>query len=484
MNKSGLNNQHSIESSIEQSKIIVSWKHQPKSEGPFLKNHSAVLYNHSMIVFGGYDGESDKNDFWFYNIDSRTWTMKKCSGDNLIKPRNGHSATLVKDRVFIIGGWLNIGPYASDEIFTLSLEEMKIRKFVLKDNASIGPSNMHTCDHYNDYLILFRGGNGINFLNDLIFINIKNKSIEDVIISGKPPCARANHGSCIVKNSFYLFGGWNGMYLLNDLYILNLDIIEWSKLDTQSTISSGSITSIPKKRAGAPLVNYRDEYLVLFGGSCFNSIYLNDLFFYHIKTGQWKIVSLSEFSDDYPPERAGHSVIFDNDKFIIFGGGNSSIYLNEVTFLQVNPPPQFDVKSYFNDEELFTKVEKMFNNPFLSDLALIVEGKRIYCHFVVLASLSSKFKEIYVKKQINEPLFEIEIAKYKYDNVLLVIKYFYTGIFDNYSKKIENLLELLLISDYYSVSKVKEICKEAIVRNMTTESFWLIVKVAKQINYG
>lgn len=488
MNSTIINNQNSIESLREQSQslstILVSWKRQPKSEGPLLKNHSAVLYQDSMIIFGGYDGESDKNALWFYHIDSNTWTLKKCSGDNLIRPRNGHSATLVEDKIYIIGGWLNIGPYASDEMFTVDLVGMKIRKFILKGNASIGPSNMHTCDYYKDYLILFRGGNGINFLSDLIFIDIKNKTIEDVIISGKPPCARANHGSCIVKNTFYLFGGWNGMHLLNDLYILNLDIMEWSKVEILSNNNNGMGTVIPKKRAGAPLVNYRDEYLVLFGGSCFNSIYLNDLFFYHIKTKEWKTVLFAESSEDYPAERAGHSVIFNKDKLIIFGGGNSITYLNEVNVLQVNPPPQFDVKSYFNDKELFNKVEKMFNNPFLSDLVLTVEGNRIYCHFIILASLSQKFKELYQKKSPNVPIVEIKIDKYKYDNVLLVIKYFYTGIFDNYSKKINNLLELLLISDYYCVSKVKEICREAICKEMAIESFFSIVKVAKQINYG
>lgn len=36
--------------------------------------------------------------------------------------RNGHTATLVDSRVYIIGGWLGQGPLAADDLHILDLE--------------------------------------------------------------------------------------------------------------------------------------------------------------------------------------------------------------------------------------------------------------------------------------------------------------------------------------------------------------------------
>ena len=121
---------------------------------------------------------------------------------------------------------------------------------------------------------IFRGGNGREYLNDLISINVKKKKCKILQTKGKLPQPRANHGSALIGTNFYLFGGWNGSKILNDFYMINLENKIWVSIE--KTIIR------PSPRAGMSLLNYKNEYIVLFGGSGCNSIYLNDLTFYDI----------------------------------------------------------------------------------------------------------------------------------------------------------------------------------------------------------
>lgn len=44
------------------------------SEPKLRFGHSAVRINHSMFIFGGWDGVATLNDLWEYNLKEKTWT--------------------------------------------------------------------------------------------------------------------------------------------------------------------------------------------------------------------------------------------------------------------------------------------------------------------------------------------------------------------------------------------------------------------------
>ena len=78
----------------------------------------------------------------------------------------GHTASLIKDSLYIIGGWLGSGPYASSEVFELELGSLKWKECKTTGNAP-GPCNMHSSDLLEDKIYVFRGGDGRDYLNDL-----------------------------------------------------------------------------------------------------------------------------------------------------------------------------------------------------------------------------------------------------------------------------------------------------------------------------
>lgn len=74
-------------------------------------------------------------------------------------------------KIYIIGGWLGIGPLAADDLHILDLDEFK---WICPKVTGIspGPCNMHTADAIGREIYVFRGGNGKDYLNDMHKYNV------------------------------------------------------------------------------------------------------------------------------------------------------------------------------------------------------------------------------------------------------------------------------------------------------------------------
>lgn len=62
-----------------------------------------IRYSSGKISFGGTDSQYHYNDTWTYDTISRTWAELHCIGF-IPSPREGHSAALVDDVVYVYGG--------------------------------------------------------------------------------------------------------------------------------------------------------------------------------------------------------------------------------------------------------------------------------------------------------------------------------------------------------------------------------------------
>ena len=174
--------------------------------------------------------------------------------------RNGHSATLVKGQIWILGGWDAKGALASKELWVF---DTATHSWTLPETygEKAFHCNMHTCDYLpnRNSLLVFRGGDGRSYLNDLHSFDLSTNEWKTVIPAGRLPVQRANHASCVVGDSLYIFGGWDGRRRLNDIHVLNTrkDPPEWSKASTGEP---------PSPRAGMRLANVKGR-IFMFGGS-------------------------------------------------------------------------------------------------------------------------------------------------------------------------------------------------------------------------
>lgn len=94
---------------------------------PTIKNHTSVHYKNQLIFFGGthpsslgYDARKNHNDVFIYADEK--WRSVKTSGKSP-EGRNGHTATVAENKMFVIGGWLGSGTHASKDVYVLDLDD-------------------------------------------------------------------------------------------------------------------------------------------------------------------------------------------------------------------------------------------------------------------------------------------------------------------------------------------------------------------------
>lgn len=71
------------------------------------------MHNRSIYIFGGYDGFNRVNDFYEYSIDDNTWMeVANLGNTNPPTPRHSHSAVVYEDSMYVFGGY--DGHYRND----------------------------------------------------------------------------------------------------------------------------------------------------------------------------------------------------------------------------------------------------------------------------------------------------------------------------------------------------------------------------------
>ncbi|KAI8980785.1 hypothetical protein BD414DRAFT_420720 [Trametes punicea] len=88
-------------------KTKATWELVEPAEGsprpPKRTSHICVTYGEKIILFGGTDCQYHYNDTWAFNTTTNTWTELNCIGF-IPSPREGHSAAMVDDVIYVFGG--------------------------------------------------------------------------------------------------------------------------------------------------------------------------------------------------------------------------------------------------------------------------------------------------------------------------------------------------------------------------------------------
>ena len=76
---------------------------------------------------------------------------------------------------------------------------------------------------YSDNVcILFGGSNGLKKHNDLFELNLDSLEWNKINFDGLSPSGRFGHSAVIDNDLMYVFGGWDGANTLNDLWIYKI----------------------------------------------------------------------------------------------------------------------------------------------------------------------------------------------------------------------------------------------------------------------
>jgi len=117
------------------------------SQGPSsLRGHTATIYNDSMYIFGGYqDLKGSTSDVWMFHFPSKSWHLvfraKPSAGPIFIPtPRHNHSTVLHDSSIWVYGGLDNLQP--TSEFIRFDLEWQTWHK--IKKGSGPAPEALHS----------------------------------------------------------------------------------------------------------------------------------------------------------------------------------------------------------------------------------------------------------------------------------------------------------------------------------------------------
>ena len=238
---------------------------EPCPSPPARSNHTAILFNQKMWIFGGNTDEIDGRTYVF-EINHYTWTVfiPKNPPEDVISPRIGHSAVLWGDNMVIFGG-TNGSTVLPSTILILDLKKLK---WSILNCHLLQPNYDHSSFIRNESLFIV-GGASFQSSNGFLAVSLKDGSLLN-ICDLIPDTLNANRRLITatydpIDDQLYLFGG----YTINEEEIESgcsnhLDILNFST-QTYGTLYSDICIKKPNPKCGHVSILYNKQ-LYIFGG--------------------------------------------------------------------------------------------------------------------------------------------------------------------------------------------------------------------------
>ncbi|GMI98767.1 ARM repeat protein interacting with ABF2 [Hibiscus trionum] len=123
--------------------------------------------------------------------------------------------------------------------------------------------------------------------------------------------------------------------------------------------------------------------------------------------------------------------------------------------------------------------EQYVNNPTLSDVTFVVEGKRFYAHRICLLASSDAFRAMFDGGYRERDAKDVEIPNIRWDVFVLMMRYIYTG---SVTVEIDLAQELLRAADQYLLDDLKRLCEYAIAQDISVENVMVMYELAEAFN--
>ncbi|KAK7363744.1 hypothetical protein VNO77_05898 [Canavalia gladiata] len=294
--------------SIEHFKIVGE-----PVEKLFLWGHSACALDNAdrrkIVVFGGFGGmgrHARKNDLLLLDPYSGNLEMINTFGCASPSPRLGHTASLVGDLLFVIGGRTGPDKILSDVwIFDTT---KKFWKLLQCDGSVFTPRHRHAAAVVGSDIYVFGGLDNDTIFSSFYIFDTINLHWKEIPVSGDWPYACHSHAMVASDSQIFMFGGYNGGKALGNLYCFDVRRGQWTKEKTAGRN--------PHARFSHSIFVYKN-YLGVLGG-CPVGQHCQELALLDLKLCLWKHVALNSVGKDLFVRSTANVV---GDDLVIVGGG-------------------------------------------------------------------------------------------------------------------------------------------------------------------
>jgi len=408
-----------------------------QSQAPSMRHsHSAVVYQHSMYIFGGMGANSEaNNDLHKFDFERGLWSTIDARGD-IPSARWGHTAVVNED----------------------------------------------------DGTMLLFGGYGITLLNDFYQFSFANSTWSKVKEFGSPPKPRKFHQAIYFKRCMYIIGGFGLSYNYNDFYRYSFESHLWI-----------TMSELPFERRGHSAVLYKDSIFV-FGGFDHkqrNDVFMYsldptakwtrlDLLFgtdRDIEEYLGEPIASQPTSIESPSSppalRHFHTAVVYQDSMYIFGGHSMKHNMNDLFRFQIERKKDIFTSNDRNESSLSSHMKTLVNNPKFSDLRFIVEGETIYAHRSILYCRSEHFRAMIdngMRESSEESIvFDDSISS---DTFLSIMEYIYTGSVTRLSAN--NAVDLIVAADRFLLFELKDMVERYLILRIDVDNVMIFLQWSTQ----
>ncbi|XP_074372501.1 uncharacterized protein LOC141713127 isoform X2 [Apium graveolens] len=247
-------------------------------------SHSCTVVEDNLLIFGGTDGTNPLKDLHIFYTSSKGWKSPCIRGEGPVA-REGHTAVLIGKRVFIYGGrGCSKSSNNSHEEYYNDLYILNTETFAWKRAETSGapPSKRdgHTCSVWKNKLIVIGGLDLDGFYqSDVHILDTDSLVWEKLNTSGQLLPPRAGHTAVVLGKNLFVFGGfWDEENVFDDVHMLDVETGFWTKVTP-----TGEGPSARFSVAGDNLDPWNRGVLVFIGGCDKNLEALDDM--YYLITG-------------------------------------------------------------------------------------------------------------------------------------------------------------------------------------------------------
>mmetsp|Transcript_25862 Transcript_25862/g.37863 ORF Transcript_25862/g.37863 Transcript_25862/m.37863 type:complete len:612 (-) Transcript_25862:104-1939(-) len=414
------------------------------------ENNGVVVGDCSRVyLFGGYNGTSWLNDLWTFDIESKRWTCIQESSDPSNNVNQHHDQ--------------EAGAGAESDANNNNNNNMAVRGRV--------PSRRfgYVSVVHNNKFVLFGGFDGSNWMNDMHEFDFATRTWRAVQAGGRLPSIRSCPAWAKDSTHVYIQGGYDGVERKSDFFACDLATYTWSEMPC--------LGSPPSPRYFHSCCLYGSK-MYLYGGYS-GSERLADMYAYDFDTNHWSEVDCT--NGEAPSGRSSLVAQVYENSLYVFGGYNGVTVLNDFYKFRLKPvsvPPP----------ALVHDMKRLLNQPELSDVTFLVEGKEVYANRAILAVRSEYFRVMLFSGGMRESASStneaaaapIEMQDITYPVFLKVLEYLYTDTVFDISLEIG--IHLLIVSERYMLDRLKSLCEDVIRRDIHVDNVISILVASHQHN--